>query len=246
MMKKNKLWIKTFILLNVIIMFTGSCKKDNSDTGNPYNGKSTALFSTSKTYGTLTDVDGNEYKTIVIGTQTWMAENLRTTKFHNGDLIPEVKDNTAWANLTSGAYCNYYNTQKSDSIATFGRLYNGLILSDSRNLAPTGWHVATDAEWSALMTYLGEFAANKLKESGTFHWQMPNASADNGSGFTALPAGFRRENGTFGQSEDCFWWSSTASGQYDFWFWYMYSSQTLVHRSNVDENGGYSVRCVKD
>jgi uncharacterized protein (TIGR02145 family) len=213
-------------------------------------GVSDAIFNSSLTYGTITDIDGNIYKTISIGSQTWMAENLRTTRFRNGDSIPEVSGNSDWKNLNSVAYCNYENTTDNNKIATYGRLYNWFAVSDIRNLAPVGWHVATDAEWSALTTYLGNetIAGGKLKESGNSHWNIPNNGADNSSGFTALPGG-RREytDGSFiNRGYDGFWWSSSAYNPDYSWYRYIHFDVANIYRANFHKQYGFSIRCVKD
>jgi uncharacterized protein (TIGR02145 family) len=116
--------------------------------------------------GPVTDYDGNVYNTVTIGTQTWMTEDLRVTHYRNGDLIPNVAETAAWNNLTTGAYCNYDNDKRNS--ATYGRLYNWYAVISGANLAPSGWHVPTDAEWTTLTTYLGGegVAGGKLKESG--------------------------------------------------------------------------------
>lgn len=165
-----------------------SCKKQADD--NSVNGRSTAIFNENISYGKLRDQDGNVYKTVQIGTQTWMAENLRTTKYRNGDLIPIIPITLERAQLKTGAYCNYNNTADLDTIGTFGRLYNWYTVDDIRNVAPDGWHVSTDEDWTILSSYLGEASAGgKLKEAGVLHWMNPNVEATNESGFTALPAG---------------------------------------------------------
>src|SRR5664280_2706679 len=185
--------VKFSVLVLFVILVINGCKKGDNSPSNPYNGKTTAVFNTGLTYGTMTDQDGNIYKTITIGTQTWMAENLRTTKYRDSTEIPNVTDNTAWDALTTGAYCNYNNTTSADTIATYGRLYNWYAATDSRNIAPAGWHVPTDAEWTTLTTYLGgeSVAGGKMKETGITHWISPNTGATNESGFSALPSGMR-------------------------------------------------------
>jgi uncharacterized protein (TIGR02145 family) len=213
-------------------------------------GVTSAVFNTTKTYGTMTDQNGNTYKTITIGTQTWMAENLRVTKYRNGDPIPNVTDNAAWVALTTGAYCSYGNTANKDDIASYGRLYNWYAASDSRNIAPTGWHLPSDAEWTTLTTYLGgeTVAGGKMKEAGTTHWTSPNTSATNESGFTALPSGNRDSDGPFGILGDSGdWWSSTANGATDAW-----NRVMGYNYANCDRYGGYvrlngfAVRLIKD
>jgi uncharacterized protein (TIGR02145 family) len=207
------------------------------------------IFNPNLTYGTITDVDGNVYKTITIGTQTWMAENLRTTRYRDGDTLPEVRDDTKWFNTAISAYCNYNNTSNSDSIAIFGRLYNWYAVNDSHNLAPSGWHVASDAEWTTLTDYLGGlgFVSGKLKETGTAHWHSPNEAATNESGFTALPGGVRFTNGTFdGIGYDGLWWCSTKDNIYWAWLRFIYYKYSSVSRDIGGMNDGYSVRCVRD
>lgn len=213
-------------------------------------GVTSAVFNTTKTYGTMTDQNGNTYKTITIGTQTWMAENLRVTKYRNGDPIPNVTDNTAWATLTTGAYCSYGNTANKDDIASYGRLYNWYAASDSRNIAPLGWHVPTDAEWTTLTTYLSgaTVAGGKMKEAGTTHWTSPNTSATNESGFTALPSGYRGTNdGTFNYLGNYGnWWSSTAYGAANAWFRFMDYFTAYCCRDDYLKQNGFAVRLVKD
>jgi uncharacterized protein (TIGR02145 family) len=212
-------------------------------------GISSAVFNNTKTYGTMTDQNGNTYKTIVIGTQTWMAENLRVTKYRNGDPIPNSTNNAAWIALTTGSYCNYDNATDNDKINTFGRLYNWYAVNDSRNIAPTGWHVPTDAEWTTLITYLGgqSLAGGNLKEIGTTHWISPNDGADNASGFTALPGGYRGTNGeffTFGFTGH--WWSSSVYDAANAWGLYVNCFDANASRYSKGKSYGFSVRCVKD
>ena len=211
---------------------------------------STAIFNPDVTYGSVTDIDGNRYKTITIGTQTWMAENLRTTKYRNGDAIPEVSGNTAWMGLSTDAYCNYENSTDEIRIATMGRLYNWFAVTDSRNIAPEGWHVATDAEWSTLTSFLGNEtnAGGKLKEKGNTHWNSPNNGATNASGFTALPSGRREYNtGLFiNDGYDGFWWTSSAYNPDYSWYRYLHYDVSAIYRANFHKQYGFSVRCVKD
>jgi uncharacterized protein (TIGR02145 family) len=211
---------------------------------------STAIFNPNLTYGTVTDIEGNIYNTIIIGAQTWMAENLRTTKFRNGDAIPEVTGNTDWKNLNSAAYCNYENTADAIKIETMGRLYNWFAVSNSRNIAPEGWHVATDADWIELRTFLGgeTIAGGKLKETGSTHWISPNTGATNSSGFTALPSGRREyDNGNFiNNGYDGFWWTSSAYNPDYSWYYDLHYTFASINRANFHKQYGFSVRCVKD
>jgi uncharacterized protein (TIGR02145 family) len=213
-------------------------------------GKSSVLFNPDKTYGTLIDQDGYVYKTTKIGSQTWMAENLRTTKYRDGSTIPYVTANAAWAALNSGAYCNYKNTINNDTIATFGRLYNYFAVIDSRNLSPIGWHVPTDDEWTILTEYLGgeSVAGGKLKELNISHWINPNSEAENSSGFTALPGGYRYHSGIYlNDGSDCYYWSFTESSNIFAWYRYLNNYEGYIHRyGSSTKSYGFSVRCVKD
>ena len=152
--KLNKILL--FIAL-IAFVYNGCKKNDNTSMVVNLSGKckTTAMFNKSIIYGTMTDQDGNVYKTITIGTQTWMAENLRTTKYRDGSNIPLVTSHASWLTLTTGAYCNYNNTTNCDTISSYGRLYNWFVTSDSRNIAPVGWHVPSEAEWQTLINYLG-------------------------------------------------------------------------------------------
>ena len=152
--------------------------------------------SSSGTTGTVTDIDGNVYKTVKIGNQWWMAENIKVTRYSNGDQIQYVTSNSDWSSLASGAYSNYNNDPNQSTV--YGRLYNWRAANDGRRLAPDGWHLPSKAEWQALVANLGgeSVAGGKMKEFGTSHWNYPN-SADNLSNFSALPSGARVENGNF-------------------------------------------------
>ena len=207
------------------------------------------LFNPDLTYGTMTDNDGNVYKTITIGTQTWMAENLKTTKYRNGDAIPNVKVNASWAGLVTGAYC-WYNNDASTYKAAYGALYNWNTVADTRNIAPAGWHVPTEAEFTTLTDYLGgwEVAGGKLKETDTFHWYSPNTGASNSSGFTALPGGFRHfNNGFFGFGFNGWYWSSSAADTaMDAWMSQLTNDDAHFFPSFFGKTFGIPVRCVKD
>ena len=142
--------------------------------------------------GTVTDIDGNVYNTVTIGTQCWMVENLKTTKYNDGTTIPNVTSNTTWSGLTTGAWCYYNNDENNNAI--YGKLYNWYAVNTGK-LAPAGWHVPTDTEWLTLRDYLGggQQAGGKIKSTSSL-WNLPNAGADNSSGFTALPSGFRNSS----------------------------------------------------
>lgn len=207
----------------------------------------------------LTDIDGNVYKTIKIGTQLWMKENLKTTKYNDGTLIPNVTDNTQWGKLTTGAYC-WYNNDAETHKNPYGALYNWHTIETGK-LCPKGWHVSSDKEWTTLMDYLGgyEMSGGKLKDADTTYWRSPNKGATNESGFTALPGGYRDvEGGTFLLNKAGFWWASTydpgpsliqlkKDDQAGPWFRVLFLEQISIKKNNSFPKGtGFSVRCLKD
>jgi len=209
--------------------------------------------------GTVTDIDGNVYQTVTIGTQVWMAENLKVTHYRNGDPIPNVTDAGTWSGLTTGAYCEQDNNPAN--VATYGRLYNWYAVTDSRNIAPTGWHVPTDEEIKQLEIYLGMSQTEadaamrwrgtdeggKLKETGTTHWSSPNTGATNESGFTALPGGYRRNSGTFrGEGNIADFWCSMEYNESNAWRHSLQYNTAQVFRGFYAKEGGLSIRCVKD
>jgi uncharacterized protein (TIGR02145 family) len=196
--------------------------------------------------GTVTDIDGNRYGTVKIGSAVWMSENLRTTHYRNGDPVPEVQSPTAWGSTAAGAWCNYDNRAENGN--RFGRLYNWQAVNDPRGLAPRGWHVATDREWSLLATALGgeAVAGASMKASGK--WQGTGNDTAEASGFDALPAGARRDSdGAFVLLEEYSrFWSSTESGPMKAWGRAMGYFEKALHRGEVSKRTGFSVRCVQD
>jgi uncharacterized protein (TIGR02145 family) len=208
---------------------------------------------TTKGYGSVTDIDNNVYNTITIGSQVWMVENLKTTKYKDGVSIPNVT--SSWFNLQSGAYC-WYNNNPASFKNIYGALYNGYAVTTGK-LAPQGWHVPTDSEWSILINYLGGrlVASSKLREAGISHWATPNTGATNESGFTALPGGLKLYAGGAGGIDFYdintwgYWWSSTMFGSTNV----KYRSLAYSGAFNGEEDGsanfirnGFSVRCIKD
>jgi uncharacterized protein (TIGR02145 family) len=192
------------------------------------------------------DQDANIYKTVKIANQTWMSENLKTTKFNDGTPIPLARENTTWLGLTSPAYCWYDNDSTYKDI--YGALYNGYAVNTGK-LCPLGWHVSSDAEWSALVTFLGgeNIAGGKLKEKGISHWSGTNPGATNESGFTALPGGSRYTNGFFFTIKNLgYWWTSIESKTLNGWYRSLYNRNNSVSRNFYDLTNGFSVRCVKD
>ena len=207
---------------------------------------SDVIFNPDLIYGTITDTDGNTYKTVQIGNQTWMAENLRTTKFNDGSQISLVTDNTAWSALTTAGY-SWYDNDACTYKGTYGALYNWYTVNSGK-ICPSGWHVPSFTEWTTLIDYLGgmSLAGPKLKETGIIHWLNPNAGVTNESGYTALAGGIRRNDGTFNYIRNYSnWWLSTEFSATDAWRWYM-DVNSSVYRTNHDKRYGFSIRCLKD
>jgi uncharacterized protein (TIGR02145 family) len=208
-----------------------------------------------KTYGTLTDQEGNVYKTIVIGNQEWMAENLKTSIYRNGNSIPNITS-SQWFSLNNGAFCSYNNETTAE--CPLGKLYNWFAVADSRNLCPAGWHVPTNDDWNTLVEELdptsntalygvqSAIVGGKLKSTETNNWMSPNVSATNESGFSALGGGGRYFNGFFDLGNYGIWWTSTSvdSGSASSRFIY-HTNGDFAKSSNLKQDG-FSVRCVRD
>ncbi|MFA6401056.1 MAG: FISUMP domain-containing protein [Salinivirgaceae bacterium] len=199
---------------------------------------------TTLTTNTVTDYDENVYNTITIGTQVWMVENLKTTHYRDGTAIPLVTDDGTWFGLTAPGYCWYGNDIANKD--RYGALYNWYTVNTD-NLAPLGWHIATDAEWQTLVDYLGGEAIAGGKMKATTLWNWPNTGATNSSGFTALPGGYRGYNGRFGGvGVGGSWWSGA---ELDGKCWYRTmtnDSSTAPHRDSYYKSDGSSVRCLRD
>ena len=184
---------------------------------------------------------------VQIGNQTWTLENLDIATYRNGDIIPQVQDPTNWANLSTGAWCYYNNDPNLGS--RYGKLYNWYAVNDPRGLAPNGYHIPTDAEWTTLTTHLGgeSVAGGKMKEAGTSSWLSPNTNATNSSGFSGLPGGYRGYDGNFG-SVGAYgnWWSSSEGNTVNAWFRNLYNNYGSVGRGLNSRRNGFSVRCLRD
>jgi uncharacterized protein (TIGR02145 family) len=241
-------------------VFTGNMKNQNiTNLADPVNDQDAA----SKAYvdallerinelesqpGIVKDYDNNLYTTIKIGNQVWIAENLKTTHYANGDAIP---DGTGAGNIFSETDPEYWFAYDDDldNVSNYGRLYTWYTVTDSRNVCPDGWHVPTDAEWTELTDYLGgtSISGGKLKETGTTHWNSTNTGATNETGFTALPGGMRNGGGTFYNIGSYgFWWSSTESSTTLSWARSLSYMSTNVYRDGYSKESGYSVRCLRD
>jgi uncharacterized protein (TIGR02145 family) len=204
---------------------------------------------------TITDIDGNTYITVQIGSQCWTKENLRVTKYRDGTFIPldisggalgNGTGNT-WNRTTGGARTVHGHNQSN--LTTYGLLYNWYAVKDNRGLCPAGWHVPTDGEWSTLITYLGgsTIAGGKMKSTGTTLWRFPNTGATNESGFSGLPGGYRYVDGGFnGLGSVGVWWSSSKGSSDAAWLLNLGSDSGGVSRGSDDKELGLSVRCLRD
>jgi uncharacterized protein (TIGR02145 family) len=227
---------KVIFLPLVLVLVFSSCKKRGctDPIANNYNS------SAEKDNGNCTylDIDGNSYNSKAIGNQVWMTENLEVKKYRNGDIIPQVQDNSQWDALTTGAWC-YYDNDPSKGI-----LYNWFAVNDPRGLAPIGWHVASDSEWTILTDSLGDYAGTQMKN--TSGW-LDAGNGTNSSGFSGLPEGNRYGNGNFiNIGAGGYWWSSTESGTDYAYFRCLLSYNSILDRSVYFKDWGLSVRCIKD
>lgn len=250
------------VFIGIVLMFS-ACDlfEMEKKAVNPTNGRTTAVFNPEVEYDSLMDQDGNVYKTVTIGNQVWMAENLRTTIYNDGTPILNLIESDEWSEAKTGAYANFNNTTNLDSIATYGRLYNGYTINTNK-LCPVGWHVSTTEDWDILVDYTKTYFddALKLREAGSLHWgeayshmmvASPFNDSNNQSGFTAIPVG--RLTGTgIDKNFSAIWW--TSSQDYD-----DLSKQNYYHVREISTlptvsdfgfvyrmNQGLSVRCVKD
>ena len=217
------------LILAIFTLFYTGCKKDP------------------KLPDPVTDTEGNTYKTIKIGDQLWMSENLRTTRFNDGADIPLTKDDDAWRNLTIAGYC-WYNNDEATYKDPYGAIYNGFTVASGK-LCPAGWHVPVIDEWRALRDFLGDStkAGGKIKEPGTAHWLSPNKGADNRTGFTALPAGIRYFEGTFASVLSFSgMWSASGVSDEEQWYVALFYAEAEFITDHRNKKYGLSVRCLKD
>ena len=250
MKKVAAISIYQHIIFVVFLIITFSCKKNDSSISQKGSGIN---FNKDLTYGSMTDQEGNVYKTIKIGLQTWMAENLRTTKYRNGERIANITDDGTWDTTYSGAYC-WYNNDSISNRDIYGALYNFYAVNDSRNIAPIGWHIPTDTEWTTLTDYLagseyGALPGYKMREDGSSHWYTiigTGPGTYNESGFTGLPGGNRNVSfSPLGLRAN--FWSSTffqQYGEYDAWYWMLYYDNARCGRDSQRLVIGASVRCI--
>ena len=214
--------------------------------------------------GVVMDIDGNVYKTIKIDTQVWMAQNLRTTRYNDGTVIPKVTDNTAWQALTTTAYC-WFGNDSTLNAKIYGALYNYYTVADTNNLnvCPTGWHIPSDAEWTVLSDFLisngygfgGSGTDIGKSMASTFGWTYSSTpgtigndqGTNNTCGFAGLPGGYRYSNGIFFSNGYVGgWWSSTETVTLNAWLRNLYYSNVDLTRFNNNKHHGHSVRCLRD
>jgi uncharacterized protein (TIGR02145 family) len=227
--RKSIAMVATGVLISVLI----ACDKDDENI-------------------TVTDIDGNVYHTVKIGSQVWMVENLKVTSYNDGTPIPLVTDQAEWTSMTGPGYC-WYDNEEATYKNTYGALYNWHTVNTGK-LCPEGWHVPTDEEWTTLCEYLDgdTIAGGKLKAKGTIEdgdglWDSPNEGATDEYGFSALPGGGRYFNGVFGwmgHYGTC--WTSTESSANNAYVRYMRYNYKVLVRDQYDKKTGYSVRCIKN
>ena len=221
--------LKTMALIAIVILAI-SCKKEKA-----------ATIDTRPV-----DIDGNVYDTVRIGSQTWMVQNLRTTRYNDGTPITTNLDDPAWSTNTIGAYTIYDNDTANNTL--YGKLYNWFAVNTGK-LAPAGWHVPTNTEWNSLRIFLGTDGGNKMKAT-TLWTAEPSITNSNSSGFTALPAGYRYPNGAFlwlgGQGY--FWSSNVTSGGYPYKIQLSYNSSDINIGTTISntKREGFSVRCIRN
>ncbi|MBL7903915.1 MAG: fibrobacter succinogenes major paralogous domain-containing protein [Bacteroidales bacterium] len=246
----NTLWAGFYngnVNINGSLSLQGGAPGEGKVLTSDANGNATWQSPSGNSAMSCIDIDGNAYPTTSIGNQVWMAENLRVTKYRNGDPIPNVTGNTAWEALTSGAWCWYDNNQVANS--KYGALYNWYAVTDSRGLCPEGWRTPTDEEWTTFITMLGgaNVAGGKLKATSPL-WIAPNTDATNSTGFSALPGGERRPWGAFNsKNESGNFWSSAEITATTVWYRLVgYNIGDILRYSSEGKTAGYSVRCLKD
>jgi uncharacterized protein (TIGR02145 family) len=260
----NTLYYARAYAINSVGTFYGNQVSFTTSTGTSgsatHSCGATNVHNPNLTYGSMTDQDGNTYKTIVIGTQEWMAENLKVSHYRNGDLIPVVTNNNTWAGLSTGATC-WYNNDSATYNCPYGKLYNWYAAVDARNLCPVGWHVPTDAEWNILVKQIDHVAdttcfsctqsstaGGKMKSTGIQYWLSLNTAADNSSGFSGLPGGIRGiANGTCSFLFNYgYWWSSAQFSTTDALNRVLYNGIGSLYRNYENMRYGFSVRCLRD
>lgn len=232
MVQKKNIRMYPLLAVGLILLLTGSCKKDEN---NGFSGP------------TVSDIDGNVYHTVTIGTQVWMVENLATTHYRNGAPIFNVTDSTQWNSQKAGAYCRYNSFRDPSTIND--KLYNWYAVNDSRNIAPEGWHIPSDEEWNTMINYLGGMgvAGSRLKQKGTYFWLSPNSDATNESGFSAKAGGMINQYNVFlSLGYQGYWWSSAELDSENANYWSLTYLNGTVSTSHFLKLYGLTIRCIKD
>jgi uncharacterized protein (TIGR02145 family) len=248
-MQKSKHLLSVLTVFLVLVM--GAC----GDSSNGPDG----IDNTNK----ITDIDGNTYDIVTIGNQVWMADNLNVSRYTDGTAIPQIQNDLEWKTATTGAWCYYEN--RTEYSTSYGKLYNWYAVvgkhdndpaTPNKQLAPSGWHVPSEAEWTTLSNALGgaAVAGGKLKatgslEQGTGVWTFPNTGATNSSGFNAVPAGYRGQSGFSDISKTAPFWTTTVNNEL-----FLLANGVLLHYQSAEFQSnpgqsmyhGYSVRCVKN
>lgn len=218
------------LLFAISFVFIVSCSNDETTTKNQIASRPTVPPTASE---------------VRIGTQIWMTRNLNVSRYRNDDPIPQVQDPSAWAALTTGAWCYYENNTVNGT--TYGKLYNWYAVNDPRGLAPTGYHVPSDGEWTTLTTFLGGESVAGGKMKATTLWNSPNTGATNSSGFTGLPGGIRNRFGSiFDIGFNGNWWSSSEGGAAFAWARRLVYNYSIAYRLTGYKENGFSVRCLRD
>lgn len=235
--------------LAITLVLITSCKKEETDPITQPAPSPTPI--TTASGAGVTDFDGNTYTTIVLGNgQEWMAENLRTTTYTNGDPVENILDPTNWQNATTGAWSHYDNDNQFEN--PYGKLYNWYAVDDNRNICPTDWHVPTAAEWDVLRTYLDpngtmmdNVAGSKMKTTGNDYWLYGNTDATNQIGFSGLPGGLHFGNST-DMGELGYWWTATETDATTGELRYLVGTYTELLTYMEQKFIGKSVRCIKN
>ncbi len=217
-----------------------------ANSGGTEYGNQLSFKTLSKCPSSITDASGNTYEVVQIGQQCWMTSNLKTTKYRNGNDIPNLTGVSQWSSTSFGAYCDYENSVSNSE--TYGKLYNWYAV-ETENICPEGWRVPSDEDWNTLTEVVGgsNIAGGKLKETGTSHWITPNSNATDDYGFTALPGGMRYDQGDFNNIRYLgYWWSSTNNFSTKAWMRSINYNQSNITRSSNEKKYGHSVRCLKD
>jgi uncharacterized protein (TIGR02145 family) len=244
-----------FIILFVVFAISNACKNDDNQINGSAPFPEVNALNPNLEYDSIFDIDGNSYAVIEIGNQTWMAENLRTTRFCNGDIIENILSSTEWQDSGLIAWAYFDNDSRYNKIT--GKLYTWYAAADQRNICPCGWHVPTESDWNTLINSIDpsadggnvwpNFAGSQLKSAGTDVWETPNLAANNQSGFSALPGGHRYINGTFNNfGLHGYWWSATESNALDAWYRAMFHGNGIASRASYEKGLGLAIRCIKD